>query len=112
MSNEMWVEDYPVNGTNYTGCYSMSTQQVADIPENTCGGEILKNVLESLQAVDVQAVHGPLGDRDHRVGPQLVAGRAVGRRVGTVGEHVGDRDEVDEGGSRFRYQPRSPRFIQ
>ena len=51
MSNEMWVEDYSVNGTNYTGCYSMSTQQVADIPENTCGGEILKNVLENKGAV-------------------------------------------------------------
>ena len=51
MSNEMWVEDYPVNGPNYTGCYSMSTQQVADIPENTCGGEILKNVLENKGAV-------------------------------------------------------------
>ena len=51
MSDEMWVEDYPMDDKNYTGCYSMTTQQVADIPQNTCGGEILKNVLENKGAV-------------------------------------------------------------
>ena len=51
MSSEMWVQDYPMGDTNYTGCYSMTTHQVADIPQNTCGGEILKNVLENNGAV-------------------------------------------------------------
>jgi len=51
MSSEMWVQDYPMGDTNYTGCYSMTTHQVADIPQNTCGGEILQNVLENNGAV-------------------------------------------------------------
>jgi ABC-type phosphate/phosphonate transport system substrate-binding protein len=51
MSSEMWVEDYPIGDTNYTGCYSMTTDLVADIPQNTCGGEILQNVLENNGAV-------------------------------------------------------------
>jgi hypothetical protein len=59
MSNEMWVEDYPIAGVNYTGCYDMTTQQVADIAQNTCGGEILQNVLENNGAVV------PVTSQDH-----------------------------------------------
>ena len=52
MSSEMWVQDYPMGDTNYTGCYSIQPWiPPADIPQNTCGGEILKNVLENNGAV-------------------------------------------------------------
>ena len=43
-SDEMWIEDYPMDGQNYTGCYNVVTHQVADIPMNQCGGEILSSV--------------------------------------------------------------------
>ncbi len=44
---------YYVNygATQVTGCYSVATHQVADVAQNTCGGEILKNVLENSGAV-------------------------------------------------------------
>ncbi len=61
MSNEMWVEDYPMGDTNYTGCYDMTTHDVADIPQNTCGGEILKNVLENSGAVVAVTSQAHLG---------------------------------------------------
>ena len=43
-NDEMWIENYPMGGQNYTGCYNMVTHQVADIPMNQCGGEILSSV--------------------------------------------------------------------
>ena len=43
-SDEMWIEDYPMGDQNYTGCYNVVTHQVADIPMNQCGGEILSSV--------------------------------------------------------------------
>lgn len=61
MSSEMWVEDFPMMGTNYTGCYSMATHNVTDIPQNTCGGEILKNVLENKGAVKAVTSEAHLG---------------------------------------------------
>ena len=61
MSSEIWVEDFPMMGTNYTGCYSMTTHNVTDIPQNTCGGEILKNVLENKGAVKAVTSEAHLG---------------------------------------------------
>ena len=43
-NDEMWVDNYPMGGQNYTGCYNTVTNQVADIPMNQCGGEILSSV--------------------------------------------------------------------
>ena len=43
-SDEMWIEDYPMGGENYTGCYNTVTHQVADIPVNQCGGEIISSI--------------------------------------------------------------------
>ncbi|MEE2812804.1 MAG: PhnD/SsuA/transferrin family substrate-binding protein [Candidatus Thermoplasmatota archaeon] len=68
MSGEMWVEDYPMMGTNYTGCYSLSTHNVTDIPQNTCGGEILKNVLENKGAVVAVTSESHLGSYSDAIG--------------------------------------------
>ena len=43
-NDEMWVEDYDMNGESYTGCYNTVTHFVADIPKTQCGGEILSTV--------------------------------------------------------------------
>ena len=43
-NDEMWVEDYEINGETYTGCYNTVTHQVADIPANQCGSEIISAV--------------------------------------------------------------------
>ena len=43
-NDEMWVEDYEMNGETYTGCYNTVTHFVADIPQTQCGGEILSTV--------------------------------------------------------------------
>ena len=46
MNNEMYVEDYEVQGETYTGCYNIVTHQVdSESERNTCGGEILGNIL-------------------------------------------------------------------
>ena len=46
MNNEMYVEDYEMQGETYTGCYSIVTHQVdSESERNTCGGEILGNIL-------------------------------------------------------------------
>ena len=42
--DEMYVEDYPMGDQNYTGCYNVVTHQVADIPANQCGSEIISAV--------------------------------------------------------------------
>ena len=68
MSSEMWVEDYPMGDTNYTGCYSMTTHQVANISQNTCGGEILKNVLENKGAVVSVTSQDHLGSYSDAIG--------------------------------------------
>ena len=61
MSSEMWVEGYPMNGTNYTGCHNMLTHQIEDISRNTCGGEILKKILENSGAVTTVTSQDHLG---------------------------------------------------
>ena len=43
-SDEMWVENYSMGGDSYTGCYNTVTHQIADIPANQCGGEIISSV--------------------------------------------------------------------
>ena len=43
-NDEMWVEDYEMNGESYTGCYNTVTHLVAEIPQTQCGGEILSTV--------------------------------------------------------------------
>ena len=43
-SDEMWVDNYPMGDQTYTGCYNVVTHQVADIPMNQCGGEIISSV--------------------------------------------------------------------
>ena len=68
MSSEMWVENYPMNGTNYTGCYSLTTHQVNDIAQNTCGGEILQNVLENSGAVVEVTSENHLGSYSDAIG--------------------------------------------
>ena len=46
MNNEMYVEDYEMQGETYTGCYNIVTHQVdSESERNTCGGEILGNIL-------------------------------------------------------------------
>jgi len=46
MNNEMYVEDYEMQGETYTGCYNIVTHQVdSESERNTCGGEILVNIL-------------------------------------------------------------------
>ena len=40
-NDEMWVEDYEMNGENYTGCYNTVTQFLLTFLSSECGGEIL-----------------------------------------------------------------------
>ena len=48
MNNEMYVENYTVMGNSYTGCYDISVHEVdSESPKNTCGDEILLNVLNT-----------------------------------------------------------------
>ena len=48
MNNEMYVVDYAVGGQAYTGCYDITTHQVdAESDMNTCGDQILNNVLNT-----------------------------------------------------------------
>lgn len=42
--DEMWVNDYQLDNETYTGCYDLVTHEVADIPANQCGGEIISAV--------------------------------------------------------------------
>ena len=42
--DEMWVNDYTLDNETYTGCYDLITHEVADIPANQCGGEIISAV--------------------------------------------------------------------
>ena len=45
-NNEMWVEDFQIDGENYTGCYDIVTQSFAEMPMTECGGEILASVTD------------------------------------------------------------------
>ena len=48
MNNEMYVENYSVGGSSYTGCYDITTHVVdSTSAKNTCGGEILDNILNT-----------------------------------------------------------------
>ena len=48
MNNEMYVENYTVMGNSYTGCYDISVHEVdSDSPKNTCGDQILENILNT-----------------------------------------------------------------
>ena len=54
MNNEMYVVDYPMMGTTYTGCYDFATHQVDSTSDmNTCGDQILENVLNTPGIVSV-----------------------------------------------------------
>ena len=56
LNDEMYVEDYPIQGQNYTGCYSMVTQQVdSTSPVEVCGDQILSNVLNTGGLVEVNS---------------------------------------------------------
>ena len=48
LNYEMYVENYSVAGTTYTGCYDISVHVIdEDSPKNNCGDEILSNVLNT-----------------------------------------------------------------
>ncbi|MCH2428747.1 MAG: PhnD/SsuA/transferrin family substrate-binding protein [Candidatus Thalassarchaeum sp.] len=48
LNNEMYVVDYVVGGNSFTGCYDVSTHQIdSNSDQNTCGDEILSNVLNT-----------------------------------------------------------------
>ena len=48
LNYETYVENYTVMGNTYTGCYDISVHVIdEDSPKNTCGSEILENVLNT-----------------------------------------------------------------
>ena len=48
LNYEMYVENYSVACTTYTGCYDISVHVIdEDSPKNNCGDEILSNVLNT-----------------------------------------------------------------
>jgi ABC-type phosphate/phosphonate transport system substrate-binding protein len=48
MNNEMYVENYTFGGSSYTGCYDITIHVVDDTSaKNTCGDEIMSNVLNT-----------------------------------------------------------------
>ena len=48
MNNEMYVENMTVMGNTYTGCYDITIHEVdSDSPKNTCGDQILENILNT-----------------------------------------------------------------
>lgn len=56
LNNEMYVQDYPMQGQNYTGCYSMVSHQVdSTSPQSACGDQILANVLNTPGLVEVNS---------------------------------------------------------
>ncbi|HJM55453.1 MAG TPA: PhnD/SsuA/transferrin family substrate-binding protein [Poseidonia sp.] len=56
LNSEMYVEDYPMQGQNYTGCYSMVSHQVdSTSPQSACGDQILSNVLNTPGLVEVNS---------------------------------------------------------
>ena len=56
LNDEMYVEDYPMQGQNFTGCYSMVSHQVdSTSPQSACGDQILANVLNTGGLVEVNS---------------------------------------------------------
>jgi len=56
LNTEMYVEDYPMQGQNFTGCYSMVSHQVdSTSPQSACGDQILSNVLNTPGLVEVNS---------------------------------------------------------
>ena len=48
MNSEMYVENYTMGGSSYTGCYDITTHRVdSTSAKNTCGSEILDNILNT-----------------------------------------------------------------
>ena len=48
LNYETYIENYTVMGDTYTGCYDISVHVIdEDSPKNTCGSEILENVLNT-----------------------------------------------------------------
>ena len=48
LNSEMYVVDYQMGGNSYTGCYDITTHQIdSDSDQNTCGDQILSNVLNT-----------------------------------------------------------------
>ena len=56
LNTEMYVEDYPMQGQNFTGCYSMVSHQVdSTSPQSAWGDQILSNVLNTPGLVEVNS---------------------------------------------------------
>ena len=56
MNSQMYIENYTVAGSSYTGCYDLTTHRVdSTSPKNTCGDEILENVLNTPGIVRVNS---------------------------------------------------------
>ena len=54
LNNEMYVEDYPMNGQTFTGCYDFSTHVVdSNQSKGECGDQILANILNTGGLVEV-----------------------------------------------------------
>ena len=48
LNTEMYVVNYTVMGSTYTGCYDITTHQIdEESARNTCGDQILENVLNT-----------------------------------------------------------------
>ena len=48
LNNQMYVENYSVMGSTFTGCYDLSVHQINSTSDkNSCGDEILSNVLNT-----------------------------------------------------------------
>jgi ABC-type phosphate/phosphonate transport system substrate-binding protein len=54
LNSEMYVEDYPMMGQTYTGCYDFSTHVVdSNQSKGECGDQILANILNTGGLVEV-----------------------------------------------------------
>jgi len=65
LNSEMYVEDYPMNGQTFTGCYDLSTHVVdSNQSKGECGDQILANILNTggLVEVNTQEHMGIYGD--------------------------------------------------
>jgi ABC-type phosphate/phosphonate transport system substrate-binding protein len=65
LNNQMYVEDYPIMGQTFTGCYDLSTHVVdSNHTKGECGDQILANILNTggLVEVDTQEHMGIYGD--------------------------------------------------
>ena len=65
LNSEMYVEDYPMNGQTFTGCYDLSTHVVdSNQSKGECGDQILANILNTggLVEANTQEHMGVYGD--------------------------------------------------